>query len=491
MALRVIVVGSGIAGIAAAIRMAVKGHQVSVFESNSFPGGKLSSFSQDGYRFDMGPSLFTMPMYVDRLFELAGKNPAEHFKYNRLEVICRYFWEDKTELTAFDDIEKFKSNVAQNLQIDPVVISDMLADSKRKYELTGRTFLEQSLHKLGTWWDKDVLKALLTLYKLDIFKTMHTVNTRILKHPKLVQFYNRFATYNGSDPYRTSGLLTIIPYLEQGFGAYIPKGGMNSITDSLVELATSLGVEFHFNQRVDEITIADKKAFGVRIAENHYPAELVICNMDVFFAYDRLLPGQKQPKRILKQEKSSSALIFYWGIKKVFPQLDLHNIFFSDNYKTEFKHIAEGRVYHDPTVYVNITSKYVPEDAPEGCENWFTMINVPYNQGQDWDAIISKARKDVLGKLSRILEVDIAALIETEEILDPRTIESKTHSHLGALYGTASNHRMAAFLRHPNFSSGIRGLYFCGGSVHPGGGIPLCLLSAEITDHLIQNDYTS
>jgi phytoene dehydrogenase-like protein len=174
-------------------------------------------------------------------------------------------------------------------------------------------------------------------------------------------------------------------------------------------------------------------------------------------------------------------------MKKTFPKLDLHNIFFSEDYKTEFDHIfKKGSIYHDPTVYVNITSKMTPSDAPEGCENWFTMINVPNNQGQDWDQMIIDAKSNILDKLSRMIGLNLSEYIAVEEILDPRTIESKTSSSLGALYGNSSNNLFSAFLRHANKSRRIKNLYFCGGSVHPGGGIPMCLSSAKIIDRYFE-----
>ncbi len=189
----------------------------------------------------------------------------------------------------------------------------------------------------------------------------------------------------------------------------------------------------------------------------------------------------------MQQERSSSALIFYWGIKKQFTQLDLHNIFFSEDYKAEFDHIWQQKtIYHNPTVYLNISSKLKPDDAPEGCENWFIMINVPANTGQDWDTLIADARKNIIQKLSGVLGEDIGSLIVTESILDPRSIESKTSSYQGSIYGTSSNSKFAAFLRHANRSSKIKNMYFCGGSVHPGGGIPLCLLSAKIVSEWVE-----
>ena len=481
------IIGAGIAGLAAAVRMAAHGYEVDVFEANPYPGGKLSEFRLGGYRFDAGPSLFTMPMYVDELYRLAEPVKTPPLSYRRLDVVCHYFWEDGVRLHAHAAPEEFAREAADVLGVDPQAILRALADSRRKYELTGRTFLERSLHRPATWLSREVGSALLQLPSLDIFQSMHQVNQRQLQHPKLVQLFDRFATYNGSNPYRAPGILNIIPHFEHHFGAYFPQGGMHAITEHLYRLALEGGVRFHFEQPVSEIQVEKGRASALVVGERTLRYDRIVSNMDVFFTYRRLLPGQKAPERILAQEKSTSALIFYWGIRKEFPELGLHNIFFSEDYREEFDLLGRGRISDDPTVYVNITQKYESGDAPAGCENWFTMINVPYNSGQDWDALIARSRKNVLDKLSRILGRAIEPLIEEEALLDPRTIESRTNSHLGALYGTSSNDRMAAFLRHANFSSRIEDLYFCGGSVHPGGGIPLCLLSARIVDQLMHD----
>jgi phytoene dehydrogenase-like protein len=243
----------------------------------------------------------------------------------------------------------------------------------------------------------------------------------------------------------------------------------------------SLGVRYHFNAPVEEVLVEKGRACGLRVKGEDLTADLVVNNMDMVNAYKTILKKQAQPKKLLEQPKSSSALIFYWGITQVFEEIGMHNIFFSADYETEFTHIfKQGTIYEDPTVYINCTSVTKVDDAPLGGMNWFTMINVPNNQGQDWDQLIANARKDILAKLSRLLHADIEKLIAFEEVLDPRSIESKTSSAHGALYGNSSNTRFAAFLRHPNVSSHLKDLYFCGGSVHPGGGIPLALLSAKI-----------
>jgi len=265
----------------------------------------------------------------------------------------------------------------------------------------------------------------------------------------------------------------------------LPKGGMHEITQSLFRLSKDIGIDFRFAEKVERVTTSNKVATGIVTSKGEYDFETIVSNMDVIPTYHRLLPDHPIPGRVDKQERSSSALIFYWGIEEEFRQLGLHNIFWSEKYKKEFSLLfEEKKISNDPTVYVNITSKHEKSDAPKGCENWFVMVNAPHVAGQDWRRIEKETRKIVLEKLSRMLGTNIEALIKTERVLNPPTIESQTSSYLGSLYGTSSNDRMAAFLRHPNFTSKIKNLYFCGGSVHPGGGIPLCLLSGKIVGDL-------
>ncbi len=482
---KVIVIGAGIAGIASAIRQAVKGHEVAVYEANAYPGGKLSEFRSGDFRFDAGPSLFTMPQYVDELFSLAGKNPKDEFTYEELETVCRYFYEDGTRINAWANRDKLAEEIALKTKDPASSVHQFLDYSARIYDITHAIFLEKSLHRLRSFLNWETLKAVFRFPKIDPFRSMNTANTDFFTDDKTIRFFNRYATYNGSNPYKAPATLNVIPHLEQHFGAYFPKGGMVAITQSLVKLAENLGVKFNYQARVEEILVENKKVEGIRLNGEIIPADRVISNMDIWFTYRQLLKKEGAPKRILSQERSSSALIFYWGVKAEFPELDLHNIFFSEDYKKEFAAIWEQQAIDaDPTIYVNISAKYQTEDAPKGAENWFVMINVPANTGQNWDKLIAEARKNILQKLSRMLNRDIAPLIVTEEILDPRSIEQKTASYQGSLYGTSSNNQFAAFLRHANFSSKIKELYFVGGSVHPGGGIPLALLSAKIVDDL-------
>jgi phytoene desaturase len=365
-------------------------------------------------------------------------------------------------------------------------LQDYLARAEKKYNRTVSIFLEQSLHKWRTYLNKATLEGIFHLFSYELDTTLHKVNTRRLKEPHLVQFYDRFATYNGSNPYQTPGMMTLIQHLEQHYGTFVPEKGMVEITNSLIALAERKGVQFHYKSAVDEIIVEGKTAVGIQTNGTTHNADVVVSNMDVVPTYRHLMPDQQAPEKSLRQERSSSAVIFYWGINRSFPELDLHNIFFSEDYKAEFDGLfTDKTLADDPTVYVNITAKDVQGDAPVGKENWFVMINAPHDVGQDWGALSQELRRRVLDKLNRNLKLNLDNCIEEEFVVTPPMIAEKTASFTGALYGAASNDRMAAFLRHPNFSRQIEGLYFCGGSVHPGGGIPLCLLSAKIVAELV------
>jgi phytoene desaturase len=314
---------------------------------------------------------------------------------------------------------------------------------------------------------------------------MHQVHAQRFRSPKMVQLFDRFATYNGSSPYQAPGTLSMIPHLEFGFGTFVPYGGMVAITNSLVALAQRQGVVFHYGKGVERIRVQGRRATGLVVQGADVSADVVISNMDVTPTYRRLMPDLPAPEKTLAQERSSSAFIFYWGLRREFPELDLHNILFANDYEAEFRDLFERKVLHDdPTVYIHITSKDLEGEAPAGGENWFVMINAPANYGQDWVALRAQARSAILAKIQRALGVDIEPFIEVEDLLDPPTIEARTGSDRGALYGASSNNAMAAFLRHPNFHRQIPNLYFVGGSAHPGGGIPLCLLSARIAANL-------
>ena len=486
---KAVIIGSGVAGLAAATRLSVQGFSVSVYEKNSGPGGKLSAFTKEGFCFDAGPSVFIQPENLKELFDLAGEPMEEYFSYRPVPVACKYFYENGTEVTAGTNAELFAAELEQKTGEPASRTRKYLSRSEKLYKNIGTIFLNHSLHKRRTWFNRNIFKALGTVRFPYLFKTMDAYH-RQFRTPEARQLFNRFATYNGSSPFKAPAMLSLIPHPEHNEGVFYPGGGMISITNALHRLALKKGVLFHFNSPVQSIICPENKAIGIVVNNKNIPADIVVSNGDIYFTYTNLLGHSPKAKKIFQRERSSSALVFYWGIKGSFPQLELHNIFFSENYAAEFDHIFKTKkIYNDPTVYINITSKEEPGKAPAGCENWFVMINMPANTEYDASEMIAAAKRNIIGKLNRILKTDIETLIIAEETLHPQLIQENTGSYKGSLYGTASNSKMAAFLRHPNFTSYIKNLYFCGGTVHPGGGIPLCLKSAMIMSDIIKRDF--
>ncbi len=500
------IIGSGIAGLASSIHLARKGYKVRIMEQSPSYGGKLNTIILGNYRFDSGPSLFTMPHFVT---ELLDPDLIQKFEYLKLPVLCNYFYPDGSRFQASAQKETFIDEAARFFDEPKLKIERFLNHSKRVYDITSPVFLENSLHKLSTYTAPTGLKGIANLWRLDMFRTMNQALESQFSNPKIIQLFNRYATYNGSNPYKAPATLHVIPHLEFHYGAYLPKKGMREIADILYEQATRLGVTFEFNSRVqtlnsgkvvnsgsvnsgssgkvNSLKSTQKSRITSVITEEgkEYSSDLVIANVDIKIVYQKFLQKSLPPK-IKNAENSSSALIFYWGVKQKFPELDVHNIFFSEDYQEEFDAIFNRKtIQKDPTVYINITSKHVESDAPNYGENWFVMINVPHNSGQNWQELVQIAKGKILQKLSKSLQVPISDIIEEEAILDPITIESNTGSDKGSLYGSSSNHRMSAFFRQANFSKDYDNLYFCGGSVHPGGGIPLCLLGAKIVNKLV------
>ena len=481
----IVIIGSGVGGLASAVRLAAAGFKVTVVEANDYVGGKLTTKQIGRYRFDMGPSVFTLPNLIDDLTSVAKSNKA--FKYLTLDTIVHYFYEDGTAITAYTDKEKFASEVSEKLGETKESVLEQLKFSAFCFETTSELFMEQSLHKLSNFLNLKTLKGISRVPKLKLGKTMNEVNSERFKNPKTVQLFNRFATYNGSDPFQAPALINIIAHLEHNIGAFVPATGMHDITEHLYNLSLSLGVEYKFNSRVTKIKIENDTAVGVITENGEIAADYVVSNSDIKHVYTKLLDKKYYRSKLLDQEKSLSALIFYWGIKKEFKELCLHNILFSKDSEAEFKCMfIDKKPYHDPSTYINIGSKHSKNDVPEGCENWFVMVNVPSNTSGNPIEYVKKMRKNIIAKINRILKTDIESYIEVEDVLDPYIIEQRTSSAGGSLYGNASNNKYAAFLRHANNSSQIKNMYFTGGSVHPGGGIPLCLLSAKIVTEMIQ-----
>ena len=490
MCKKVIVIGGGPGALSGAIHLARMGFRVQLFEQNDRLGGKANEVTIGSYRFDTGPSLLTMDFVIDDLFRFAGFDRPEFLEFVPKDPTCRYFFSDGSSLDASSDQDRMMAAIQALSPGEEDVYEEFLAYCKQIYDFTAEIFLFTPIHEIKKLMKRGNLSTLFSLYKMDPFRTMHQGISRFFSDPRLIQLFDRYATYTGSNPYKAPATLNIISYVEHGLGVYYVKGGIYRLVDALEEIARKVGVDIQTSARVEKIVHKAEKVQGVQVNGDAVLADYVLCGADVVIAYNSLIEGmQKRCRKLDRLEPSLSGMVFLWGVSKKHPELAHHNIIFSQDYEQEFEQIfRERRAPEDPTVYIAITSKTDPEHAPPDGENWFVLLNMPYltdeHDAQTWAAETERMRTAIFHKLKRI-GIDISGHIETEQVYTPMDFLHLYSSNRGSIYGISSNSKTTAFRRHANRSRDIEGLYFAGGSVHPGGGIPLAILSGKMAAELI------
>lgn len=494
MSKKVIVVGGGIGGLAGAIRLARMGFSVQLFERNERVGGKLNirklNAESGEYSFGTGPSLLTMPFVFDELFSFAGIERSQVLDFVQIEPICRYFFPDGSRFNSFADKPLMMREIygfASPKEAEQY--ARFLDYTKRIYELTADIFMFTPFQELQKLMKAKHLPTLFKLPQIDSMRSVHRAVTQYFSDPRLIQLFDRYPTYNGSSPFRAPATLNIIPWVEYGIGGFYVRGGMYRLIEEMLNLAENLGVQVMTNADVTKILHTNNRVSGVQVNGEKINTDYVLCNADVVEAHSTLIDGYSNyRKRLNALEPSLSGMVFLWGMKKEFADLTHHNIFFSENYEQEFDQIFEKKTApDDPTVYISISSKSDPHLAPRGSENWFVLLNMPYISGQNWLYEQERMKEAVLKRLLKV-GIDAQSAIEAEMTLSPQDLYDLFRSNKGSIYGISSNSRMAAFMRPPNRSREIRGLYFCGGSSHPGGGVPLVALSGKLAAELIEED---
>jgi phytoene desaturase len=485
MSKKIIIIGAGLGGLSAAIRLAKAGFDVTVLEKNETVGGKVNSVEADGYKFDTGASLLTMRHVFEDLFRYAERDIKDYLDIVPLDPICRYFWTDETVFDASSNLEKTEREIGRVAPDDVENFKKYLADAKRKYDVAEKTFLAHALNDLPKLLRPKYLKDLLAISST---KTLDKHNANYFKSAKLQQLFNRFATYNGSSPYQTPATFALVPFVEFGLGAWYVRGGIYEIPKALAKLANELNVKIRLNCAVEKIIIEGEKAVGVRLKNGEtLRSDSVVANSDAIETHRNLLDKRYFNKKLEKREPSCSGFVLLLGVKKKYPQLAHHNIFFSDDYRAEFDALFKDlRPAKNPTIYICATSRTDETQSPDGCENLFVLINAPFTSDKtDWKAEAQSYRDLIIKKLESYGLEDLGKSIEFERIITPEDFENKYRTNRGSIYGVSSNGVFSAFLRVPNKSKQIENLYFVGGATHPGGGMPLVLLSGKMAADLI------
>jgi phytoene desaturase len=517
----IIVIGAGIGGLSAAICLAAQGYRVSVLERQSKVGGKLNQAIIDGFTFDTGPSLITMPHVLRDLFQAAQRRMEDYIDMIPLDVTCCYFYRDGVVLNAWRDPACLAAEFARLNPHDGEALYRFLDYAHMLYEAAADPFLYHSLGSPlqvlrslvryvegrttgseGRATAKDSGSTFLSRLRAVLSAlspaTLDQCVRHFFKDEHLRQLFNRYATYNGSSPYQVASVYSIIPYVELAGGGWYLRGGIYTLAQALERLARELGVSIETGCDVRRILVERGNARGVVMADGCVlRSDVVIANSDVVTTHrEHLSPMVRSEglvRRLESLEPSCSGFVLLLGLDKQYPQLVHHNIFFSDNYHAEFEDLFRKRIpLQNPTIYVCATTRTDPSQAPAGHENLFVLVNAPYlTVTSDWKRVAAAYRDRILNLLASYPQIDLGDLSEhivCEAIITPEDFKQKYGANRGSIYGLSSNPRLAPFTRPSNRSQEIRNLYFVGGSTHPGGGVPLVMLSGKIVAELVEEE---
>ncbi len=520
---RIVIIGAGIGGLSAAIRLAAKGYSVQILEQQPRIGGKLNQISMQGFTFDTGPSLITMPYVLHDLFQSTQRRLEDYLELVPLDITCRYFYRDGLVLQTWRDRERLIEEFNRLHPADGEALRRFLAYAEKIFQAAAYPFLYHSLGSpldvMGTFTryvlkghpstpfdeamsDTGTATTMLTRLQAVLAALSPATLDRTVRHyftdEHLRQLFDRYATYNGSSPYQVAAVYSIIPYVELASGGWYLQGGVYTLAQALGKVAQELGVSIQTDCRVQRILVERGEARGVVVEDGHIVrSDVVIANSDVVTTHRDLLSPTVRSERLVRRlerlEPSCSGFVLMLGVDKQYTELAHHNIFFSVDYRAEFDDLFVRHVpQRNPTVYICASSRSDPTQAPAGHENLFVLVNAPYlTEGSDWQRDASAYRERILDVLADYTQGGLGDLrkhIVCEAVLTPEDFQKKYGANQGSIYGLSSNQRMAPFTRPSNRSQEVRNLYFVGGSTHPGGGVPLVMLSGKIVAELVEND---
>jgi phytoene desaturase len=427
-----------------------------------------------------------MPFVLRELCEHVGVSLEDYLPLRPVEPTCRYHWSDGTIFDAYSDPGRLGGELERVFPAERAAVETFLRDAATLYEATADVFLFQRFDGFREFFKPRNLRLLPALPRLNVSQTVERSLRGRFTSEKLVQLFARFATYNGSSPYRAPATLNVIPHVELGFGAWYPQGGMYAVAEMLRNLACARGVEIKTGTRVEAVRRTRRRIDAIVADADVYPVDAVVSNVDVLWTYRHLLApaGVAVPAAVARAERSCSGYLLLAAVRGRHPELAHHNIFFSDDYPGEFRDIFErGRLPRAMTIYVSISAKSDPRLAPPGCENWYILMNAPAGGTEHRDLQAQQAYAASVWDRLRAFGMDPE--VQWQSRLTPLDIEQRDNSVGGAIYGASSNSAFSAFLRPTNKAPRLENFYFVGGSTHPGGGVPLVMLSGKITAEMI------
>ena len=500
--MRVGVIGSGLAGLSAACTLAARGHKVSVFEKNSWLGGKAAQLKEDGFRFDMGPTILIQPSVLRKIFAEAGRNLDDYIDMMRLDPQWRCFFDNGATIDLLDDESQMVANLEGRWPGMGKGYKRLMELSENLHEISDKFFFWKSVgNMMDTFEVKGAfdVKVLKDVMRMRLGKSVAGTIREFIAEPETAQMLDHMVQYVGSSPDASPAILTAIGHMQMQEGIWYPMGGTRAVPEAMVKLATELGVEFHTSSDVERIltegTNGSTRAAGIELTNGkQFGFDAVLSNEDSVRTHRELLKGTKAASKFdhaRKYEPACSGVVLYLGLKQRYEHLAHHDFVFSRDPHEEFHAIYDlGIPAPDPTCYLACTAATDPTSAPAGGEAMYVLVHTPYlRPGQDWTKMFPGYRQVILDKLKRTAGcADIEERIVFESALTPQDIHDRYRVLNGAIYGISSHGRFQGAFKPANRSRELNGLYLAGGAAHPGPGMPMVMMSGWIAADSLDQD---